>query len=276
MRAPNLLKGLILILMALTLLSACETPAPYTGPPVVFYYVSPTMTFLRSCPSYGEECYVVETVYSGDRVELLERTDYGWSRVRLERTGAIGWMPSDLLSLSPLPPTYYVSMSSVYLRDCADYNCRARELLHRGDRVEKLDQDYRGWWRVVSLRTRNTGWVPAAALSPQPGPPYYYVDVSSLALRAGPSTGTRIITTLHLNDRVEMLGLGPTGWAQVRDLRTNIIGWVAARYLETFPVAYPRSVPRKRAPAQKAAPEESQPAPSEQPPKAPAPAPKAM
>jgi uncharacterized protein YgiM (DUF1202 family) len=60
--------------------------------------------------------------------------------------------------------------------------------------------------------------------------------VSSLALRAGPSTGNRILTTLNLNDRVEMLGANAAGWSQVRDLRTNIIGWVASRYLESFPV----------------------------------------
>jgi len=272
MRPVYLFKGLILIFMALTLLSACEAPGPYYPPPTVYYYVSPTMTFLRSCPSYGEECYIVETVYSGDRVELLDRNDWGWSRVRLERTGATGWMPSDLMSLSPLPSTYYVSMSNVYLRECGDYNCRALELLYRGDRVEKVDQDNRGWWRVMSLKSRTTGWIPAAALSPRPGPPYFYVDVSSLALRAGPSTGTRVLTTLHLNDQVEMLGMGPAGWAEVRDVRTNIIGWVAARYLETFPVAYPKAAPRKRAPAKKEAPEEP-----EEAPKAPAaPAPKAM
>ena len=254
-------KILVLALLALTFASACQTGPAY-APPVTYYYVSPTMTFIRSCPSYGEECYVVETVYAGERVELLDRNDYGWSRVRLVRNGAVGWLPNDLISLSPVPATFYVSSSNVYLRECGDYNCRALELMYRGTRVEKVDQDNRGWWRVISSKTGNTGWVPAVSLSSRPGPPFLYVNVSSLALRAGPSTGNRVLTTLHLNDQVEMLGMGPGGWAQVREVRTNIIGWAAARYLESFPVAYPKAVPRKRTPAKKGAPAEKEEAPS--------------
>jgi uncharacterized protein YgiM (DUF1202 family) len=266
MRLRHLWKTLILIPLAAAVLSSCA--APSYPLPVVYYYVTPTMTFLRSCPSYGEECYIVETVYSGDRVELLDRNDYGWSRVRLERTAAVGWIPNELLSLAPVPATFYVASGNVFLRECADYNCPTVELLYRGDRVEKLGQDYRGWYQVQSLKSGRTGWVPAVALSPRPGPPYMYVNVSSLALRSGPSTGYRILTTLRLNDQVEMLGMGPGGWAQVREVRTNIIGWSAARYLETFPVAYPRAVPKKHTPAKKEAPEKKEEAPKPPPPKA--------
>ena len=119
-----------------------------------YYYVTPATTFLRDCPGY--ECGIVTEVYSGDRVVVLDRNDFGWARVQLDRTGSIGWIPGDLLSYSPMPAGYYVAYSTVYLRDCADYNCRSVELLHRGDRVEKLDQDYRGWWRVRSYKTGNT------------------------------------------------------------------------------------------------------------------------
>jgi uncharacterized protein YgiM (DUF1202 family) len=263
-------KGMMLIVLALTLASACETSRfgiGSTSSPV-YYYVSPSTTYLRSCPSYGEECYIVATVFSGDQVQLQDRNDYGWSRVSLVRTGQAGWVPSDLLTLSPLPPIYYVAMNSVYLRDCADYNCRALGLLQRGDQVEKIDQDYRGWWRVTALKNRITGWLPASALSPRPGPPYFYVAVSSLALRAGPSTANRTLATLSLNNQVEMLGMGPSGWAQVRDLRTSTIGWVAARYLESFPVTYPRPTPKARKSTGKAAPEEKEPpAPAEPAPK---------
>jgi uncharacterized protein YgiM (DUF1202 family) len=103
--------------------------------------------------------------------------------------------------------------------------------------------------------------VPASAVAASPGPPYFYVAVGSLSLRAGPSTGSRILSTLNLNDRVEMLGMNAGGWAQVRDLRTSIIGWVAARYLESFPVSHPKPVPRKRTP-KKGAPAEEEEAPA--------------
>lgn len=262
MRFRHCLQAVLLLLAVSTLAGACAAPAPYY-PPTVYYYVSPTTTFLRDCPSY--ECSIVATVYSGDRVELLDRNDYGWSRTRLVRTGAVGWIPSDLLSGSPMPVTYYVATSTVYIRDCADFNCRALELLTRGDRIEKLDQDNRGWWRVMSYKTRTQGWIPASAVSLTPGPPIYYVAINGLNLRAGPSTGTRVLTSLSLNDREEMLDQSPSGWSKVRDLRTGIIGWVSTNYLETFPVRYSKPAPKKR----KAPSKEREPEPQPQKPAAP-------
>ena len=254
-------RGILLILAAAILLPACQT-TPTGGYPVAptYNYIVPATTYLRDCASY--DCGVVTSVYSGDRVVVLDRNDFNWARVQLDRSGAIGWIPGDLLSYSPVPATFYVSYSTVYMRDCADYNCRAVQLLYRGDQVEKLDQDYRGWWRVRALKSGASGWVPATAVSTRPGPPYYYVDVSSLALRAGPSTGSKILTTLSLNQQVEMLGSGVGGWVQVRDTRSGIIGWAAGRYLESFPVSYPKPVPHKRTPGKKGAPAEpEQPAP---------------
>jgi uncharacterized protein YgiM (DUF1202 family) len=245
MRLHGLLKGILFILAAAILLSGCETPSPGGYPVAPTYnYVVPTTTYLRDCPGY--QCGVVTELYSGDRVVVLDRNDFGWARVQLDRTGAIGWLPADLLSYSPVPASFYVSLTTVYLRSCADYNCAAVALLHRGDRVDKLDQDGRGWWRVRAFGTGQAGWIPASALSIRPGPPYYYVNVNGLALRSGPSTSYRILTTLGLNDRVEVLGSGPGGWLQVRDSRTNLIGWSYGRYLESFPVRYPRSTPKKR------------------------------
>jgi len=261
------IRYLLLLLLIITLVGACEQPRSYPVAPT-YYYVVPTTTYLRSCASYADFCYIVVQVFSGDRVVVLERNDENWARVQLDRSGVIGWIPGELLTPSPVPTSSYVAWANVYLRDCADYNCRTVELLYRGDRVDKIDQDYRGWWRVRSAKSGMTGWIPASATAPSPGPPYYYVAVNSLALRAGPSTGNRILTTLNLNDRVEMLGMSAGGWAQVRDLRTSIIGWVAARYLESFPVSHPRSVPKKRAPSKKTAPEEEAPAPTPAKPKA--------
>jgi uncharacterized protein YgiM (DUF1202 family) len=260
MRGRSMMKGLLLILAALALFSGCQTPASSTGGyPVAptYNYVVPTMTYLRDCPGY--ECGIVSEVYSGDRVVVLDRNDFGWSRVQLDRTGGIGWLPGELLSLSSVPGSFYVSLATVYLRNCADYNCPGVELLRRGDRVDKLDQDGRGWWRVRSFRSGKSGWVPAAALSIRSGPPYYYVNVNSLALRSGPSTGNKIITTLNLNNQVELLGSGVGGWLEVRDLRTNLIGWVYGRYLESVPVSHPRSTPKRSGSSQKGAPDKEAP-----------------
>jgi uncharacterized protein YgiM (DUF1202 family) len=253
MRFACILHRLLLSLLALALVSGCQPPVTTGGYSVspTYNYVVPTVTYLRDCPGY--DCGIVSEVYSGDRVVVLDRNDFGWVRVQLDRTGGIGWISGDLLSYSPVPASFYVSLQTVYLRNCADYNCTALELLHRGDRVDKLDQDSRGWWRVRSFRTGTTGWIPAAALSIRPGPPYYYVNVSSLALRSGPSTSNRMLTSLGFNQQVEVIGSGPGSWLQVRDTRTNIIGWAYGRYLESFPVSYPRSAPRH--PSEKTAPQ---------------------
>jgi uncharacterized protein YgiM (DUF1202 family) len=275
----RLVSGLLLSGLMLAMASACQQPGTSYPVSPTYYYVAPTITYLRSCPSYGDECAIVSQVYSGDRVLVLDRNSQNWARVQLDRSGAVGWIPGDLITSSPVPAGFYVAWTSVYLRDCADYNCRSVELLHRGDRADKIDQDYRGWWRVRSAKSGITGWVPAAAMAPTPGPPYFYVAVDNLALRAGPSTGNRILSTLSLNQRVEMLGMNAGGWSQVRDLRTGTIGWAAPRYLESFPVSSPMPVPRKRPAAKKGkeAPAEEEQAPAAAPAPAPAPAkPKVM
>ena len=84
-----------------------------------YFYVIPTSAPLRECASPG--CDVLHTVYQGDKVEILERTAAGWSKVRLvDRPTGIGWIPNDLLSYSPDRttvglPTYHVNVSSVPL-----------------------------------------------------------------------------------------------------------------------------------------------------------------
>jgi hypothetical protein len=158
-----------------------------------YFYVIPSSAPLRECASPG--CDVLHTVYQGDKVEILERTGAGWSKVRLvDRPTGIGWIPSDLLSYSP-------------------------------DR------------KSVAL-------------------PTYHVNISSLPLRDAPRPEAGVLTMLHLNDPVEMLGVGTSGWAQVRDLRSSMVGWVAPRYLSPGSADYSTSPSRRRAPARKAPPKE--------------------
>jgi len=266
MRFRGIVKTVLLILAAGILLSGCVPPSTGGYPVAPTYnYVVPTTSYLRDCPGY--DCGIVTELYSGDRVVVLDRNDFGWARIQLDRTGAIGWLPGNLLSHSPVPASFYVSLTTVYLRSCGDYNCPPVALLQRGDRVDKLDQDGRGWWRVRVFTSGVSGWIPASALAIRPGPPYYYVNVNSLALRSGPGTGYKVLTTLGLNSQVEVLGSGAGGWLQVRDARTAIIGWVYGRYLESIPVTSPRSVPKHRNPANKGGPESGE---------APRPSPKVM
>jgi len=98
---------------------------------------------------------------------------------------------------------------------------------------------------------------------PPPQPQLYFVNVSNLALREGPTTAAPQIGTLNFNDEVEILETN-SGWARVGDARRERTGWASMRYLQPVPADRPRSVPRKR------------PAPSQKEPAKPAPTPKAM
>ena len=158
-----------------------------------FFYVIPTSAPLRECASPG--CAVLLTVYQGDKVEILERTAAGWSKVRLvDKPAGIGWIPNDWLSFSP-------------------------------DR------------KSVTL-------------------PTYYVNRDNLPLREHPRPEANVLTMLNFNDRVEMLGVGTSGWAQVRDLKSSVLGWAPPRYLSETSLRSPSSSKRRRAPARKAPPKE--------------------
>jgi len=106
---------------------------------------------------------------------------------------------------------------------------------------------------------------PMMETPPPPPPPNYFVTVSGLALREGPTTAAPQIGTLDFNDEVQLLDT-TSGWGRVVDVRRGRTGWASLRYLQPMPASRPQSVPRRRpAPAPK---EPAQPAPT--------PAPKAM
>lgn len=161
---------------------------------------------------------------------------------------------------------YYVTATSFPLRDCPAYECGRLLMAHQGDKVEILERTGTGWTRVQFVDKSGIGWIPNDLLSYSPdlrsrtGPPYY-VNISSLPLRISASPKSRILTTLHFNDPVEMLGVDASGWAQVRELQTNQVGWVPPRNLSSSPLASPKSSPRRRAPARKAPPKEEPPEP---------------
>ena len=185
------------LLSTLFWLQAGPLAQAYSG----VYYVKPSSISLRECPA--NNCAPLLTVYQSEKVEILERTSTGWSRVKLVERPAIGWIPSDFLSYSP-------------------------------------------------------------DLQDKPVPPYH-VNISSLDLRDKPNPNANVVITLHFNDPVEMLGVGTSGWAQVRDLRTSLVGYAPPKYLSSGPVGSPKSSHRRRAPARKAAPQEEKPAPEETP-----------
>jgi hypothetical protein len=93
---------------------------------------------------------------------------------------------------------------------------------------------------------------PTPMVEPPPPPPPsgYFVTISGLALREGPTTAAPQIGTLEFNDEVKILET-TSGWARVVDVRRDRTGWASMRYLQPMPADRPQSVPRRRAPAPK-------------------------
>ncbi|MCL4501374.1 MAG: SH3 domain-containing protein [Deltaproteobacteria bacterium] len=241
----------LLVTLLLVLAGACATPPPPT--PGGTFYLSPDMTYLRD--GAGFENHVVGQLYKGEAVERLDIGESGWSRVRSGRTGQAGWVPSELLSVKPLPVAYVYVTQTVHLRECPKDFCPALQLLSRGDQVQKVEQNDQGWWRVLVAKSRNLGWLPAKALAekleqPQakaPEPQYYFVVVRRLPLRREPKVDAGAVTLLQFNDQLEKLEQNPGGWLKVRQPSSGGIGWVQERFIGTTPLKFPHfEKPRKK------------------------------
>jgi uncharacterized protein YgiM (DUF1202 family) len=160
---------------------------------------------------------------------------------------------------------YYVIPSSVPLRTCASLGCDTLLTAYRGEKVEILERTATGWSNVRFVDRSGAGWLPSDLLSYSPdlqtrAGGTYYVNKSSVTIYDEPNPNSRALLSLHFNEPVEMLGVGASGWAQVRDLKTSVVGWVPPRYLSSAPVKYPKSPRRHRAP-RKAPPKEEPPEP---------------
>lgn len=164
---------------------------------------------------------------------------------------------------------YYIIPHSVSLRDCPSYDCRVFLTGYQGEKVKILEQT--GMWSQVRFVDRSgIGWLPTNQLSYSPdlrgGPQAtYYVNKNGITLHDEPNPNSRVLKTLHFNEAVEMLGVGASGWAQIRDPQTSMVGYLPPRYLSSEPLRYPKSHRRRRHRAPKPAPK-----------KEPAAAPKAM
>lgn len=156
---------IILVLLSPLLVGLAGTSAhAFSG----HYYIIPSSIPLRTCASPA--CDTLLTAYKGEKVEILERTTAGWSKVRFVDRSGTGWILSDLLSYSPdlqtrAGGTYYVNRSSITLHDEPTPNSNVLRTLRFNDPVEMLGVSASGWAQVRDLSTSTVGWVPPRYLS---------------------------------------------------------------------------------------------------------------
>ncbi len=249
--------GLIAQLITANLLLAlvCSCAGPQRRPPEGLFYVSAENTYLRDNPSGGAN--VLGQLYRGDEVKVLNLGESNWWRIELQRSGQKGWVQKELLSPDPIRPVfYYVSEDSLPLLECPRQDCTPLQMLFRGEQVQRVEKGDQGWWRILVLKTRSLGWVPAEALAEkieeaqtkQLPKPYYYVAVRKLVLRAKPSLSGEVVRTLKFNNQVQRLEESPSGWFKVRQPSTGAVGWVFGPELESLPLRSPRGEPAKEQP----------------------------
>ncbi|HEY9074267.1 MAG TPA: SH3 domain-containing protein [Desulfobaccales bacterium] len=118
--------------------------------------------------------------------------------------------------------------------------------------MQRIKEGGQGWWRVLAIKSRSLGWVPASGLtengaeaSQHGRKPYYYVATRKLILRAQPSVRGTVIRTLQFNDQVQKIGESKD-WFKVRQPLSGAVGWVFSRDLEPMPLISPRGMPAKK------------------------------
>ncbi len=250
MRPWDNFRSILLATLLLVLAGACAAPLPHSSEGD--YYLTADTTYLREAAASDSK--EVGRLYQGDQVEKLDVGPAGWWLVRSGRTGQNGWVPAALFSRTPVPvPRFWVTQT-VDLRECPQDLCPSLELLSRGAQVQKLEQNDRGWWRVLVIESRHLGWLPAKTLAENleetPEKSYLYVAVRRLKLFGEPRPEAEVVKVLQVNDQVEKLDQNAAGWLKVRQPSSGAVGWVQGRYLESLLVEYPRGEKSKKRKAQ--------------------------
>ncbi len=253
MVSPGRWVSILLCLCLSVSLGSCAPQQKETKAPPAFYS-TPVITYLKECP--GFHCKAVGELYRGDQVEQLEVKD-DWWRVQATRSHVQGWLPRELLSPEPVPlENYYVAVDSLELRECPSPDCPFRKILLKGERLEKIAENDQGWLRVLVEKDASIGWVPLAQLSEHPAQPplkpeaeersYLYTAAAATNLYSLPLFSSRLLKTLPLNEKVEVLVHHGKDWIKVRHLESGAEGWAAAKYLKESPVTAAPPKPRRK------------------------------
>jgi uncharacterized protein YgiM (DUF1202 family) len=172
---------------------------------------------------------------------------------------------------TPSPPIYYANIAGLPLRKEPTMSAPEIATLQFNDEVQLLETRD-GWGRVLDFSRNIEGWTAMSYLQPGPAqwprqltqeerpapqppgspskfseapasktarPPIYYANINGLPLRKEPATSAPKISILEFNDEVQLLET-KDDWGRVLDMRRDIEGWAAMRYLQSSPAQWPR------------------------------------
>jgi uncharacterized protein YgiM (DUF1202 family) len=132
-----------------------------------------------------------------------------------------------------LPPAleaanYYLTSEIAYLRDTPGYEGNILGQLYKDDRVEQLESNEAGWWRVRSGRTGQTGWVQGELFSPNPVALVYFYVTRTVSLRECAGETCPSLQLLYRGDQVQKVEENDQGWWRVLVARSRTLGWLPA------------------------------------------------
>jgi uncharacterized protein YgiM (DUF1202 family) len=134
--------------------------------------------------------------------------------------------------LKPVAGPFYATQKITYLLANPEYGAKILSPVYRGDKMERVDGGDSTWWRVVLLRSGQTGWVQKELLSPDPvATVFYYVKEDSFPLRECPRNDCLPLQLLFRGDQVQQVSEGEAGWWRVMIVQSRGLGWVLAAVL---------------------------------------------
>lgn len=144
--------------------------------PVDNYYVAADSLELRECPS--PDCPFRKILLKGDRVEKIAENDQGWLRVLVEKDASIGWIPLAQLSQRPQKPAakpepeekafLYTAAATTNLYSLPLFSSKVVKSLPLNEKLEKLVQHGKDWFKVRHLASGAEGWAAARDLKDAP------------------------------------------------------------------------------------------------------------
>lgn len=84
---------------------------------------------------------------------------------------------------------------------------------------------------IVTVSTLADEMVITSASAGQPDRPIVEVTGSRVNLRAGPSTGNRVLGALSEGQQAELISALDNGWSHIRAIDSGVEGYMAARFL---------------------------------------------
>ncbi|MHB8067225.1 MAG: SH3 domain-containing protein [Desulfobaccales bacterium] len=140
--------------------------------PMENYYVAVDSLELRECPS--PDCPFRKILLKGDRLEKIAENEQGWLRVLVEKDATIGWVPLAQLSDRPTQPPLkpepeekaflYTAAANVNLYSLPLFSSKIVKTLPLNEKVEKLVQHGKDWFKVRHLLSGAEGWAAARDL----------------------------------------------------------------------------------------------------------------